>query len=103
MTAYNAGLATTGSEIIVEQLKAAARRAAVGASAATFWVYRDYDGRWCLRQEGGMVEGIFASRADALKFARDEGERTGAYRVFWEKADGRFVSEWLASPWPKNS
>jgi hypothetical protein len=103
MTAYNAGLATTGSEIIVEQLKAAARHAAAGAPAMTFWVYRDYDGRWCLRQEGGMVEGVFASRADALKYARDEGEQAGAYRVFWEKADGRFVSEWLTSPGAKRS
>ena len=98
MTAYHAGLATTGSEIIVEQLKAAARRAAAGAPAATFWVYRDYDDRWCLRQEGGMVEGIFASRSDALKYVRAEGERSGSYRVFWEKSDGRFVSEWLGRP-----
>jgi hypothetical protein len=95
MTVQIAGLATTGSEVIVDQLKAAARRAAAGALPATFWVYRDYDGRWCLRQEGGMVEGVFMSRADALKFARAEGERAGAYRVFWEKSDGRFVSEWL--------
>jgi hypothetical protein len=42
-----------------------------------------------------MVEGVFASRADALNFARAEGERAGAYQVFWEKSDGRFVSEWL--------
>jgi hypothetical protein len=38
---------------------------------------------------------VFASRADALKYVRAEGERAGAYRVFWERSGGRFVSEWL--------
>lgn len=56
------------------------------------WVFRDEDDHWCVREEGGRIE-TFATRERALAFARTAGHVGGAYRLFAEGADGRFVQE----------
>ena len=53
MAAQIAGLVKTGSEVVAESLGAAMREPSRDAPPPTFWVYRDYGGRWSLRQEGG--------------------------------------------------
>jgi hypothetical protein len=56
------------------------------------WVFRDQEDNWCVREEGGRIES-FATRDDAVAFARAAGHVGGAYRLFVEGADGRFAQE----------
>ena len=63
------------------------------ARTAALWVYRDYEGRWCVRQEGGGFESAFAGRDRALACARAAGRATGSYRLFLQLSDGRVIEE----------
>jgi hypothetical protein len=63
------------------------------------WVFRDQDDHWCVREEGGRIES-FATRERAIGFARMAGHVGGAYRLFVEGADGRFVQECADSNCP---
>lgn len=60
---------------------------------AVLWVYRDYDGRWCVRQEGGRFEAAFTGRDKAVACARAAGHATGSYRLFLMLKDGRVIEE----------
>jgi hypothetical protein len=59
------------------------------------WMFRDYDNRWCVRQEGGNNDAVFLSREKALAFARETGQAWGSYRLFIELRDGRVTQELL--------
>ncbi len=58
-----------------------------------FWVYRDCEGVWWVRKEGGEITSRFAGRKDALAFARTLGERWGSYHIFFVLDDGRTAEE----------
>ena len=60
---------------------------------AVLWVYRDYDSRWCVRQEGGKFEAAFAGRDKAVACARAAGHAAGSYRLFLLLKDGRVIEE----------
>jgi hypothetical protein len=59
------------------------------------WVFRDYENRWCVRQEGGASEAAFLSRDKAVAYARQTGLAWGSYRLFIELRDGRVAQELL--------
>jgi hypothetical protein len=60
---------------------------------AVLWVYRDYDNRWCVRQEGGKFEAAFPGRDKAVACARAAGHAAGSYRLFLMLKDGRVIEE----------
>src|SRR6185503_14485552 len=60
---------------------------------AVLWVYRDYDNRWCVRQEGGKFEAAFTGRDKAVACARAAGHAAGSYRLFLQLKDGRVTEE----------
>ena len=64
-----------------------------GETAIVFWVYRDYEGGWWVRKEGGEITLRCVSRKEALTFARTLGERWGAYHLFFVLDDGRIAEE----------
>jgi hypothetical protein len=61
--------------------------------APVLWVFRDYEGRWCVRTEGGETEAVFTGREKALDFAREHGRAAGSYRLFVQLRDGRVTQE----------
>jgi hypothetical protein len=63
------------------------------APMPVFWVYADYEGRWCLRKEGGAIEAEFPSRRAAIIRLRELIEHAPSYRAFIAKADGRMIQE----------
>jgi len=71
----------------------AVRAAPERRPAAALWVYRDYDNRWCVREEGGKFEAVFAGRDKAVACARAAGHAAGAYRLFLLLKDGRVIEE----------
>lgn len=71
----------------------AAQAAPAPRTTAVLWVYRDYDNRWCVRQEGGSFEAAFAGRDKAVACARAAGHATGSYRLFLLLKDGRVIEE----------
>jgi hypothetical protein len=71
----------------------------IGGGPATFaavvlWVFRDVHDNWFAREEGGATTG-FATRDAAVEYARRQGAKAGAYRLFLELKDGRFTQELL--------
>lgn len=40
-----------------------------------FLVGRDRGGRWVVHENHGLVEGVFISREDAIRFANDEHDK----------------------------
>jgi hypothetical protein len=71
------------------------------ASPAVFWVYRDYDGAWCVRREGDGEDHQFPDRAAACDFVHVVAARHSAYRLFIARSDGRFSEELLHWPAPR--
>lgn len=61
-------------------------------SLTVLWVFRDVQGNWCAREEGGATTS-FATRETAIEFAQRLGRAWGAYRLFLELKDGRFIQE----------
>jgi hypothetical protein len=72
---------------------AASRQAGESRRTAVLWVYRDYDDRWCVREEGGKFEAAFGSREKAAACARAAGHAAGSYRLFLQLKDGRVTEE----------
>jgi hypothetical protein len=62
---------------------------------AVLWVYYAYDGRWCVREEGGKLEAAFTSRDKAAACARAAGHAAGTYRLFLQLKDGRVIEEFF--------
>jgi hypothetical protein len=60
---------------------------------AVLWVYRDYENRWCVRQEGGRFEAAFPGRDKAVACARAAGHAAGSYQLFLLLKDGRVIEE----------
>lgn len=58
------------------------------------WVFRDQDDFWCVRLEGSRTE-TFATRDEAVAFARTLGEIAGPYRLLLQAVDGRFRQEFV--------
>lgn len=71
----------------------AAQAAPTPRATAVLWVYRDYDNRWCVRQEGGKFEAAFAGRDKAVACARAAGLAAGSYCLFLLLKDGRVTEE----------
>ena len=61
--------------------------------SAVLWVYRGYDGTWCVREEGGKFEAAFASHERAAACARAAGRAAGSYHLFLQLKDGRVIEE----------
>jgi len=72
-------------------------REAARPRLAVLWVYRDYDGRWCVREEGGSFAAAFSNRERAAACARAAGRAAGSYRLFLQLNAGR-VTEELFNP-----
>jgi hypothetical protein len=72
-------------------------RDALGAVAAgdpaVFWLYQDFEGKWCVRREGAAGEDQFATRDEARSFVMVEVARCRSYRLFMARRDGRFIVE----------
>ena len=72
----------------------AAIRESIGAIAvgepATYWLYADDAGEWCVRREGDTDPRRFPSRKEALTFARLAVVRCASYCLHLQGADGRF-------------
>ena len=61
---------------------------------AALWMFRDDDGRWCVRTDDGDIETSFLGRDQALAFARATGRALGDhYWLFLQRKDGRFARE----------
>lgn len=88
----------------------AAIREGLGAIAvgepATYWLYADGAGEWCVRREGDADPRRFASREEALAFARLAVVRCTSYCLYLQGADGRFRQRLFlgssANPFAKN-
>jgi hypothetical protein len=68
---------------------------------AVFWLYADYLGRWCVRQEGELDEHQFPNRAAARTFMQVEAARCSSYHLFIARSDGRFIEEFFNWPTPQ--
>jgi hypothetical protein len=60
---------------------------------AVFWLYQDFEGEWCVRQEGAASEQRFPTRDEARSFVMVEVARCRSYRLFIARRDGRFIVE----------
>jgi hypothetical protein len=77
----------------------AAIRDALGAIAigepAAYRLYTDPQGEWCVRREGGPQGDRFASREEALAFARLAVARCASYCLHLQGSDGRITREFF--------
>ena len=83
-------MTTTASPASITALPAARSN---GPAKAVIWAFRDYDDRWCVRREGEETETVFASRRQAISFARRLAEAAAGYCLFVQLADGRMCRE----------
>ena len=61
---------------------------------AALWMFRDDDGRWCVRAGDGDIETSFLGRDQELAFARATGRVLGDHCwLFLQRKDGRFTRE----------
>lgn len=74
---------------------------AVGAPAA-YRLYAGPQGDWCVRREGESEGRHFASRQEALMFARLAVARCASYCLYLEESDGRTTREFFNWP-PRQS
>jgi hypothetical protein len=78
-----------------DDAEVAAIRRALGAIAAAapaaYWLYTDAEGEWCVRREGHPDVQRFASRDEALAFARLAVVRCTSYRLYLQGRDGRIA------------
>jgi hypothetical protein len=49
--------------------------------AATFWLYADCDGQWCVRRDGEAEDRRFHNRDEALNFLRVTAARCSSHRL----------------------
>ncbi|HUL07918.1 MAG TPA: hypothetical protein VLV76_16480 [Candidatus Acidoferrum sp.] len=88
----------------------AAIREGLGAIAigepAIYWIYAVSGGEWCVRREGDADHRHFASREEALAFARLSVVRCASYCLYLQGVDGRFRQRLFlgssANPFAKN-
>jgi Uncharacterized protein conserved in bacteria (DUF2188) len=70
-------------------------REALGAVAvgepATYWLYADAAGDWCVRREGSSQPQRFETREQALAFARLAVVRCASYCLHLQGTDGRIA------------
>jgi hypothetical protein len=78
-----------------EDPEVAAIREALGAIAAappaTYWLYTDAEGDWCVRREGHPDVQRFASRDEALVFVRLAVVRCTSYCLYLRGRDGHIA------------
>jgi len=85
-------------------------REALGAVAvgepATYWLYAEGAGEWCVRREGSSDPERFANRDEALAFARLAVARCSSYSLYIQGTDGRLTRRWYlgsgANPFVEN-
>jgi hypothetical protein len=87
-----------------ENSEVAAIREALGAiplaKPSEYWLYTDAEGDWRVRRKGDPEERRFASREQALAFARLAVVRCASYSLYLQSSDGRMTQEsfnWLPS------
>lgn len=81
----------------------AAIRRALGAIAAappaSYWLYPDAEGEWCVRREGHFDVQRFAGRDEALAFVRLAVVRCTSYCLYLRGRDGRIARRsYIANP-----
>jgi len=75
---------------VVMAIREALGAVAVGESA-TYWIYPDDAGEWCVHREDSADPQRFASRDAALAFARLAVVRCSSYCLYLQGADGRLA------------